>query len=170
MTPFSADPRPTGQTVNTVPSPLFFPLWMFPSQIHVQVGNYSNIPQADDWATWSNGYSGDIYWNNDQTVTLIMPPDTGAFYFYAEPYLPFGVNYTITATSQNGTSGPVSVGTSAGAEYYGFYATGLDWVTSIKITSNCCTDGNENAFGIGEFGIARYNPTLSAPWFFKSGT
>jgi hypothetical protein len=57
----------------------------------------------------------------------------------------------------------------AGHGAFYFYATGLDWVTSIKITSNCCTDGNENAFGIGEFGIARYNPTLSAPVLFKAG-
>lgn len=68
-------------------------------------------------------------------MTMILPPDTGAFYFYAEPYMPFGSNFTITATSQNGTSGPVSVATTGGAQYYGFYAKGLDWVTSIKITS-----------------------------------
>lgn len=170
MTPFAADSRPTGETVNTVPSPLFFPLWLFPAQIHVQVGNYSGIPYADDWATWSNGYTGDVYWNNDQTMTMILPPDTGAFYFYAEPYLPFGSSFTISATSQNGSSGPVSVATSSGATYYGFYATGLDWVTSIKITSNCCSNGFENAFGVGEFGIARYNPALSIAGLARPGT
>lgn len=170
MTPFAADPRQTGNTVNTVPSPLFVPLWLFPAQIHVQVGNYSGIPYADDWATWSNGYTGDVYWNNEQTMTMILPPDTGAFYFYAEPYLPFGSSFTISATSQNGSSGPVSVATSSGATYYGFYATGLDWVTSIKITSNCCSNGFENAFGVGEFGIARYNPALSLAGFSRPRT
>lgn len=48
MTPFAADPRPTGEAVYTVPSPLLFPLWMFPAQIHVQVGNFNGIPSADD--------------------------------------------------------------------------------------------------------------------------
>lgn len=161
MTPFAPDTRPYGNTVMTVPSPLFFPIGFYPSQIHSQVGNFTTVPLADWWATWSNGYTGDVYWNNDQKLTIFLPPDTGAFYFYAEPYLPFGSTFTISATSQDAQSGPVSVATSAGAEYYGFYATGLDWVTSVTITSNCCSDGEENAFGVGEFGIARYSPFLS---------
>jgi hypothetical protein len=161
MTPFAPDNRPYGNKVYTVPSPLLFPMVLYPAQTHVQVDNFNNIPPADYWATWSNGYTGDVYWNNDQSLTIFLPPDTGAFYFYAEPYLPFGSTFTISATSQNAQSGPVSVNTFAGAQYYGFYATGLDWVTSVTITSNCCSDGEENAFGVGEFGIARYNPILS---------
>jgi hypothetical protein len=99
-----------------------------------------------------------------------MPPDTGAFYFYAEPYLPARVSTTPSPQrASTGPPEPVSVGTSAGAQHYGFYATAIDWVTSIKITSSFCTDGNENAFGLGEFGIAGYNPLSRSPGSLTPG-
>ncbi len=84
-----------------------------------------------------------------------MPPDTGAFYFYAEPN-PFGV-FLITATADDGTtSGPVSVEGHSGAKYYGFYGTDGSHITSISVTS--AVD-----FAVGEFGIA--SPPVGIPEF-----
>ncbi len=68
-------------------------------------------PVGRGWATWSNGYKGDVYWayqhfGKATTVTLTLPRGTRAFYFYAEPdkYAVFDLK----ATAQNGliTVGP----------------------------------------------------------------
>jgi subtilase family serine protease len=104
------------------------------------------------WETWSNGYTGDVYWNNSDIgsttiTTLTLPADTVAFYFYAEP-APYAA-FDIVATAQNGTnSGPLQVEGDSGAAYYGFYAKGSSDIAQITIVSN--TD-----YAIGEYGIAK---------------
>jgi hypothetical protein len=111
---------------------------------------------ANGWATWSNGYTGDVYdtikRQPDGTfeITVILPRGTGAFYAYAEPneFEDFSMN----ATAQNGvTSGNVTVHGEAGARYFGFYATCGHTLTKITYTDS----GNDTAMAIGEFGIAR---------------
>lgn len=105
------------------------------------------------WNTWSNGYTGDVYWDNaneggNTTLTLTLPAGIQAFYFYAEPdeYETFDLE----ATAQNGTtSGPLQVYGESGADYYGFYAKGSgNFIQKIKISSN-------DDFAVGEFGIAK---------------
>jgi hypothetical protein len=107
------------------------------------------------WATWSNGYTGDVYDDSPvhtgaavpAQVTITLPAGTNGFYFYAEP-VNFS-DFTITATAQNGTtSNPVTVNGDAGAKYFGFYGTGGVTLASITVTATD-TDG----FAIGEFGI-----------------
>ena len=109
-----------------------------PSLYHLGVGN--------GWATWSNGYAGDVYATlGALSATITLPPDTSAFYFYAEPN-PFAV-FSITAVAQDGTSsGPIPVYGLAGAQYFGFYGTGSARIASITISSDV-------DFAIGEFGI-----------------
>jgi hypothetical protein len=110
------------------------------------------------WATWSNGYTGDVYANDGNcsavgSVTINLPALTYAFYFYAEPVL-FG-NHTITATTNDGTtSGAVTVNGNGGAKYFGFYSPGFA-ITSITISSP-----DPGGFAIGEFGIEK-GPALS---------
>jgi len=136
MTPFPADPQPTGYTpVSSVDGPCGA---IGISALHAQA--------CVDWATWSHGYCGDIYYTGGATsLTITLPAGVSAFYLYAEPN-PFAV-YTITATANDGTSCSQDVSGSAGAAYFGFYGTGGTTVGSVTISS--AVD-----FAVGEFGIA----------------
>ncbi|HZK16499.1 MAG TPA: hypothetical protein VFC52_07935 [Solirubrobacterales bacterium] len=100
------------------------------------------------WATWSHGYDGDVYFDEESTDASVELPDgTKAFYLYAEPE-PFD-EFDIEATADDGTSsGPISVQGEAGARYFGFYATGDKTLSEITVDS-------DEVLAIGEFGIAR---------------
>ncbi len=140
MTAFAPDSQPVGQDVSGVAAP-DGTLGFSPSLQHNLVG--------DGWATWSNGYTGDVYSTAASTITLALPPSTNAFYFYAEPEQ-FQV-FTITATNSDGTtSGAVPVQGQAGAEYFGFYSTGSSPLTSITVTT-----ADPDGFAVGEFGISQ---------------
>jgi len=63
-----------------------------------------------------------VYYSNGATsLSIILPTDTAAFLFYAEPD-PFQV-FTIEATAQDGTVISQNVDGFAGAAGYGFYGT-----------------------------------------------
>jgi hypothetical protein len=142
MTPFANDARPVLADVSSVPSPLGGSLGFIPALNHRKIGN--------GWASWSHGYTGDVYYSNGATsVTMIMPLRTKAFYFYAEPN-PFAV-FDITATTNTGvTSGPIPVDGTGGATYFGFYTGPNPSETIATINVSSTVD-----FAIGEFGIAR---------------
>ena len=108
---------------------------------------------AADGKPGSNGYTGDVYWDNTNeggstTLTLTLPAGIQAFYFYAEP--DEFETFDLEATAQNGTtSGPLQVYGNSGADYYGFYAKGSgNFIQKIKISCN-------DDFAVGEFGIAK---------------
>ena len=138
MTPFGPDPQLLSTDVGGVAGPTGPISFGAPMQ-HLQVGN--------GWATWSNGYGGDVYWTDGaSSASVSLPPGTSAFYLYAEPnpFQPF----TMTAYAQDGTSsGPITVEGEAGAQYFGFYATGGESIAVVTVTSGI-------DFAIGEFGIA----------------
>ncbi|MHC4175762.1 MAG: hypothetical protein ACYS9C_09430 [Planctomycetota bacterium] len=141
MTPFPPDPRTIPGDVTSVPSPLGGNLGFSITMSHVRIGQ--------GWATWSHGYTGDVYTTKGATsVTLTMPAQTAAFYLYAEPN-PFNV-YSITATAQDGTQVTQNVQGQAGAAYYGFYGTGGSTIATIAVT----TPSTPIDFAVGEFGIA----------------
>jgi hypothetical protein len=146
MTPFGADEQPScgseGSSVTGVSDPA--------GTIGFDEVLSHGIVSAC-WATWSNGYTGDVYETasatNPNQVTITLPSGTQAFYLYAEP--DDFADFTITATAQDGTtSGPVTVNGDAGASYFGFYGIGGATVASITVTAA----GDD--FAIGEFGIA----------------
>lgn len=110
---------------------------------------------GSDWATWSNGYAGDVYEDDTQLpdgsfqITLTLPPGTGAFYAYAEPNE--FADFKMSASAQGGpSSGNITVHGESGAKYFGFYAKCGHSITSITFTDN----GGDSAMAIGEFGIA----------------
>ncbi len=142
MLGFAPDATPVFDDVTSVDAPNGGPITFSAPLNHRQVTN--------GWATWSNGYLGDVYTGTASSpLTIGLPASTGAFYLYAEPDN-FGT-YTITATANDGTtSGPQMVEGSAGARYYGFYAVGGASLTSITITAAAAAGG----FAIGEFGIS----------------
>ena len=138
MTRFDADPQPTGTYVGGVVTPTNEVVAFSPALQHDLVGA--------GWTTWSNGYSGDVYWGS-ANVTITLPGGTPAFYFYAEPD-PYDV-FTISATAQDGTSsGAISVNGYHGAQYFGFYSKGTSRIASISVTGSV-------DFAIGEFGIGK---------------
>jgi hypothetical protein len=122
------------------------------------IGNLGFAPDLEclqigsGWDTWSNGYAGDVYYDEQNpggtsTITLTLPGGTRAFYFYAEPNE--FETFDLVATAQNGTtSGPLSVFGASGAQYLGFYANGPG--LNIKTITITCGDD----FAIGEFAIA----------------
>lgn len=152
MMPFPADPTPELTILSSIPSPLGGSLGF--------TGDVDHRIVTSSWGTWSHGYTGDVYWTQGATsLTLTMPPDTGAFYFYAEPN-PFAV-FLITATADDGTtSGPIAVDGSSGAKYYGFYGTSGANIVSIDVTSD---PSNPVNFAVGEFGIG--SPPVGIPEF-----
>src|SRR5207253_8880873 len=119
MTAFGTDSQPNGP-VTSVTSPTGGSITFDQSLNHTQVGT--------GWATWSNGYTGDVYTCTATestpctTLVITLPANTVAFYFYVEPNR--FATFTVTATlADNTTSGPVSVAGNAGATYFGFYTT-----------------------------------------------
>jgi hypothetical protein len=136
MSPFSVDTR-NDVSVASVSGPTG-DIGFSPSLVHTQVGY--------GWATWSNGYYGDVYTTAPAlSVTISLPPSTSAFYFYAEPD-PFST-FDITATTSDGaTSGAVPVYGAYGAQYFGFYTDGSVQLESITVSSDV-------DFALGEFGI-----------------
>jgi len=147
MTKFADDTRPVFQDVTSVSTPLGGAISFSTELDHLEIGS--------GWATWSNHYRGDVYFVDGGTsVTLTLPDYTSAFYFYAEPNQFFP--HTITASS-GGTLLTQHVLGLAGAEFFGFYATGTETLSSITISSN-----DFLGFSIGEFGIALTLPTPAA--------
>jgi len=155
MTAFAPDNRPLNQNVNSVPSPLGGSVGFSIPLNHLRIGQ--------GWATWSHGYTGDVYWTlGARAVTLTMPALTGAFYLYAEPN-PFAL-HTITVTADDGTQLTVQVQGYAGANGYGFYATGGTTIVSLAVASPTAD------FAVGEFGIAAVpEPASIAVWSLLGG-
>ena len=138
MTSFAADARPVPGDVTDVAGPTGSLGFGAPVS-HVRIGS--------GWSTWSHSFAGDVYFTKGaRSLTLTLPPNTGAFAFYVEPNN-FST-FNVTASSQDDTtSGAVPVEGFAGATYFGFYGVGDATIASITITSTI-------SFAVGEFGIA----------------
>lgn len=139
MTPFGADTAADGAIVTGVNDPAGN-ITFSPALTHTLVGT--------GWATWSHGYTGDVYFvTPSQPITITMPAGTKAFYTYAEPDTrsPFNVE----ATAQDGTtSGPVEVNGDFGAKYFGFYGTGDAEIQTVTVSTT-----DTAGLAVGEFGI-----------------
>ncbi len=115
--------------------------------------NVTKVTVPVGWGSWSHGYTGVVYdaGFDATTITLTLPPNTGAFYLYAEPGN-VGV-FTMTATTNTGTtSGNIGVNGSGGANGFGFYTTAAgESILTIVVTADAAAIG----FALGEFGIAQ---------------
>jgi hypothetical protein len=162
MTPF-ADIGGEGSTDTSVASPLGGNVGFSTGLLH------DDVPGT--WTTWSGGYTGDVYalFPSVPTVlTLTLPANTRAFYFYAQPD-EFNSTLKFTVTDQDGGVHPADIFGTSGARGFGFYGTGATTLTSLSIlvsgtassTAPCPFDlaGARNCgFAIGEFGIATTVP------------
>lgn len=140
MHPFAPDPQPL-ELVDGVDGPTGR-LGFSPELQHLLA------PEEPAWKTWSNGYEGDVYADEETgEATVSLPANTKAFYVYVEPD-EFSTFEVTVRTPSGATSGAVPVEGEAGARYFGFYSTGGAPVQSVTIA---CP---EDTFAIGEFGIS----------------
>lgn len=155
ISPFADDLRQSCKKYSFVTSPLIGDISFDLPLEHREI--------LKDWATWSHGYTGDVYWTGeeDHLVTLTMPAGTSAFYFYAQPQN-VEIN-TITAVAFDGADCIEQISQevygNSGACYYGFYGTEGSVITKIRIYSDT------EDFAIGEFGISM----IPAPEAFVLG-
>jgi hypothetical protein len=98
-----------------------------------------------NWATWGQGYAGNVYGAPSTSNIVINLSGVRAIYFYAEP-VTFGT-YSVTATDSSGTNATQTVNGNGGSSGFGFYETGAGTLTSIAVSA----DPNSVGFGIGEF-------------------
>lgn len=143
MTAFSPDDRPISQLVDAV-TDRAGTIGFSPSLSHFGVGN--------GWATWSHGYTGDVYFTGsggEKEVEITMPPGTKAFSFYAEPNT--FARFTAEAVASDGTSSEaVEIEGRAGAKYFGFHGSAGRTVASITVKAS-----DPGGFAVGEFMISR---------------
>jgi PEP-CTERM motif-containing protein len=132
---FGDDLRPNGGVVSDVASPLGGVVGFSTPLTHSEIGA--------GWATWSHGYTGDVYFSTT-TLTLDLPDGIGAFYFFAEPN-PFAP-FTITASVGGSILSQVVDGF-AGAKIFAVYTDDGLQIDSISISSDV-------DFAVGEFGAA----------------
>jgi murein DD-endopeptidase MepM/ murein hydrolase activator NlpD len=155
MMPFGSDTQAVGTSVSSVtgPTETLSPAGTASTGTVSFSSALEHCLVGGCWQTWSNGYTGDVYSTSSGSITLTLPTQANAFYFYAEPDQ--FMTFTMTATTSDGTtSGPISVAGQAGARYFGFYTTGTAPLKTITVTGS-----DPDGFAIGEFGI-------SAPYQF----
>jgi hypothetical protein len=182
MTPFGADSWATfGGNVTSVAAPAVVGgNLVFSSALsHRQVGNSTPSKSWDQSGvptTWGNSYFNDVYFQSAGTngvfsVTLTMPANTGAFYFYAQPATTTStLTFSTTVSSTNGTdnvsmtesgaSNPNALKGEAVARGYEIYASANTSIGSITITVNKNGFVSTGGFAIGEFGIAQDPPNV----------
>lgn len=146
MTKAAADSRPVGISQIVSDFTLSAGTMTFsPGVAHLTIGH--------PWQSWSNGYTGDVYYDSGTTLTMTLPAGTSAFYFYAEPNLT--ANVTVAATAQDGAaSGSESFSGKSSAKYFGFYGTGGATINTITVS------GPGGGFAVGEFGAAGARSSL----------
>ncbi|MDO9263733.1 MAG: IPTL-CTERM sorting domain-containing protein [Desulfosalsimonadaceae bacterium] len=107
------------------------------------------------WATWSHGYTGVVYMGGSEIV-LNLPPDTQAFYFYAEPDS-FSTMVISAETDSGASSGDINVTGASGANGFAFYTNAGESITTITVATN------DTFMAIGEFGIAQAAEPAAIP-------
>jgi hypothetical protein len=158
MTPFAlnnADPPPGSSSLTPVSSPLGGTLSFGVGLEHRRAGPSGPYTGWGGSVGWGQGYSGDVYYGSSLftgSLTLTLPPGTGAFYFYLQPEDDTSVINFAALTSDGGSSGIVPVDGRANARYFGFYETTPG--VSLGSISISAPNGSPNGFAIGEFGIA----------------
>jgi hypothetical protein len=101
------------------------------------------------WASWSHGYTGDVYYTDGAlSQTITCPPGTTRLRFYVEPN-PFTVQ-SFEVIADGVSSGVFSASGDAGATYVGICDDG----GISNVTISCTTD-----FASGEFAWSGGVPT-----------
>jgi hypothetical protein len=122
------------------------------------------IPTSWCSTNWAGGsFAGRVYHTNGwSAVTITLPSPSSAIYFYADPNQVGTLTLQATATAGNGTtlsSGLVATsnsscgGSVASGQYFGFYGTNGDKISSVTVSVN-----DPSAFvtdyAVGDFALA----------------
>jgi hypothetical protein len=148
MGAFPSDPTPEGTLINELAPPPAAPVtgnlkfgFGLGAVEHMKVGGF--------WDTWSHGYTGDVYFNEDSELLMIpLPVGTLAFSFYIQPNLKADFEFKVDSVA---TLATLTINGNSGASYAGFYTDDvtdpLSWVYIRQTTQD--SDG----FAVGEFMI-----------------
>jgi hypothetical protein len=118
---------------------------------------------GDGWATWSHGYTGPVYFNDSDSLTMSFDTgEVGAFIVYVEPNQFAEFSFEITGRDAAGSSVVYNTNIlgDAGAQGFGFSAPAGGHITSVRVVN---TDGNSGGFAVGEFKSAGVE-TGCLPW------
>ncbi len=117
------------------------------SQAGIVGGVGTGVP--NEWATWGQLYTGNVYFDLGTTITLLLHGNVEAVDFYEEPN-EFST-YSMTATDSSGVSVTQTINGESGSAGVGFYETavGGPYLTEIVVTTDPAAEGE----AIGEFGI-----------------
>jgi len=120
---------------------------------------------GDGWATWSHGYTGDVYFTNgDAEVSMDFGVgEVGAFVLYVEPNVFDVFDFRVEGVSASGASISVSrsIDGDAGAQGFGVSVPEGGSITRVTVTN---TDGSAGGFAIGEFLSAAAVDDACLPW------
>ena len=114
--------------------------------------SYQKRIVGESWATWSHGYTGEVFYSNGSPESVYtMPPGTGAFdaYFETGPFAWY--HYIFTGYAADGSSAVVEkdIHGYAGASHVGFFTTDGTDLLSVEIEQIPGT-----GFAVGEMRIA----------------
>jgi hypothetical protein len=100
------------------------------------------------WNTWSDGYTGAVFYNLTP-VTLTLPPGSLAFYFFYEGASASPADVTVT-TSEGATLGPISVDPNGDAIGFAFYSDN----PAVTLTTITIVSADPEGSATAEFGVA----------------
>ena len=150
MTPAIDDTSAVFGTVTSAPLTASKNVLFSPGVSHRSIGQ--------GWASWSHGYTGDVYFLTAGDLTMTFDQnDLSAFYFYAEPNN-FGVfPISVTATDDAGNSQTVQQNPdgSSGATGWGISTSAGTKILTITVSN---PGGGAAGFAVGEFGWAKTIP------------
>ena len=106
------------------------------------------------WDTWSHGYTGSVYYNEDHDLLMNLPAGTLAFYLYVQPNIKATFEFKVDSSA---TTTLLNVDGSAGAKYVGFYTD--DVVDPLQFVYVRQTTMTSDGFAAGEFGICVPEPS-----------
>jgi hypothetical protein len=143
MTPFNKTPQNAiadDATVSQIPSPFGGILRFSPSATKF------SVPAT--WNTWSDGYTGAVFYNLTP-VTLSLPPKSLAFYFFYEGASASPADVTVT-TSEGATLGPISVDPNGDAIGFAFYSDN----PNVTLTTITIVSADPEGSATAEFGVS----------------
>ncbi len=118
---------------------------------------------GDGWATWSHGYTGEVYYTDDDSLRLDFDDgEVGAFILYVEPNAFGDFRFEVRGFDSSGRFSNFSTDVEGfeGAQGFGFSAPAGGHITQVRVVN---VDGDAGGFAVGEFSSAAV-ATECLPW------
>lgn len=144
MAAFPTDPSAEGTLVLQLSPPAAAPV----------VGNLTFTTPVEHflagsvWDTWSHGYTGDVYFNEDHDLLMGLPVGTQAFSLYVQPNLKDDFEFHVVSEA---TVTTLTINGNSGARYIGFFSDDLlDPLQFVYVRQSTM---DSDGFAVGEFMI-----------------